>query len=119
MQLLAPIIKREVQSFEVKQEAADAHNAWLNQRFGETVMHECASAYNLGGGRSAIIFPGSIYLVWLWTRWPRWDHYHVSGDSRMQMCSRLKTLFILISIAAVLAVGFLVQKVFRNSLSMG
>ncbi|KAF5381017.1 hypothetical protein D9615_004056 [Tricholomella constricta] len=78
IQLIKPIIDGKAKSFEVRDEATDKYNTWLQKRLGRSVWTDCNSYYQVGGQKQTKIiatFPGPVGLFWWLTRRARWSDF--------------------------------------------
>lgn len=83
LQLIEPVIKGTVSSFEVKEEATDKYNDMIQYRLSRSVFTQCVSWYRAGGdGKVSSIFPGPLTLFWWWLRSPVWKDYKAVGAER-------------------------------------
>ncbi|KAJ3513851.1 hypothetical protein NLJ89_g2717 [Agrocybe chaxingu] len=87
MQLIAPILGREIESLEVTQNATDAYDDKIQARLSNSVFMHCHSWYRVGGqGKVTNNFPAAATVFWLWLRKPNWNHYKVvGGESNLSM----------------------------------
>ncbi|KII88360.1 hypothetical protein PLICRDRAFT_41529 [Plicaturopsis crispa FD-325 SS-3] len=80
MQMIKPILDGEIKSVDVKQQASDEYNNWLQDRMLTSVWNECHSYYRVGQtGKNFATFPGPLMLFWWLARKPRWDHFTTVG----------------------------------------
>jgi len=82
MQLIKPVIEGKARSFEVRAEATDEYNHWLQNRMADSVWTECNSFYHSGDEHQkkvVVTFPGPVTLFWWMARRPRWDHFKAVG----------------------------------------
>ena len=78
MHLVKPVVKGYAKSFEVKAEACDKYNSWLQKRLESSVWTECDSYYQWGRNKRTKIFgnfPGPVSLFWWLTRSARWEDF--------------------------------------------
>ncbi|EGN93331.1 hypothetical protein SERLA73DRAFT_64246, partial [Serpula lacrymans var. lacrymans S7.3] len=110
LQLIKPIIKGKMKTLEVKAEATDEYNNWIQKRMQNTVFTECFSYYR-GDGRDGpkniATFPGTMVLFWWIARKPRWEHFKVEGENggvegRWSRQKRMGTMALLLAVGWVL-----------------
>ncbi|KAG6867011.1 hypothetical protein C0991_003927 [Blastosporella zonata] len=76
IQLIRPILEGKAKSFEVREEASDKYNTWLQNRLSRSVWTECNSYYQQGEQKKIVAtFPGPVGLFWWLTLWPRWNEF--------------------------------------------
>lgn len=76
--MIKPILDGEIKSVDVKQQASDEYNNWLQDRMLTSVWNECHSYYRVGQtGKNFATFPGPLTLFWWLARKPRWDHFTI------------------------------------------
>jgi len=76
IQLIKPILERQVSSVEVKTDPTDRYNAKIHGLLNKSLFTQCLSWYRVGGeGKITNIFPGSATTFWWWLRKPNWDHF--------------------------------------------
>lgn len=76
IQLIKPILERQVVTVEVKPEPTDVYNEKIQGRLSTSVFPNCQSWYRVeGSGKITNIFPGATTLFWLWLRKPKWQDY--------------------------------------------
>ena len=83
MQLIKPILHREIAAITIKRDACDAYNERIQRRLGKTTFTQCMSYYRFGmSGTNFVIFPGPVGLLWWWSRKPDWSRYElVDGEA--------------------------------------
>ncbi|KAH8100398.1 FAD/NAD-P-binding domain-containing protein [Cristinia sonorae] len=105
MQMLDPIIKGSVSSFEVTHEASDAWNAHTHKKLSTSVWSVCQSWYRTGRtGKNANIWPGSLTNQWWQLRSPIWSHYKVVGGERWERRRMMKRVWRTVEVATVVGV---------------
>ncbi|TCD69126.1 hypothetical protein EIP91_008602 [Steccherinum ochraceum] len=85
VQMLQPILSRQVSSFEVTHAATDDWNAFIQRRLGKSVWSVCQSWYRVGhSGKNCGIWPGTFTEQWWSLRKPIWSHYKALGASQWE-----------------------------------
>jgi hypothetical protein len=93
IQVIKPILDRQVKSLEVTDCAYGEYNDWLQGRLADSVWVDCASYYRQGGtGNNFATFPGPVSLFWWYTRKPLWQHYTGVGADGFLHRKRLAAL---------------------------
>ncbi|KAF8077841.1 hypothetical protein FPV67DRAFT_1463188 [Lyophyllum atratum] len=67
LQLIKPILEGKAKSFEVREDATDKYNTWLQSRLSRSVWTDCNSYYQVGGNKQTKLiapFPGPVGLLW-------------------------------------------------------
>ena len=80
MQMVKAIIDDRIRSFEVKENACEEYDGWLQRRLSTSVWTECNSFYQVGDSRdtkNVAMFPGPVALFWWMLRRPEWGQYEV------------------------------------------
>ncbi|KAJ8094043.1 hypothetical protein PM082_009933 [Marasmius tenuissimus] len=81
LQLIKPIIYRDVKTVEVTDKSTDRYNDKIQDRLRRSVFVDCVSWYRKGrDGKVTSIFPGTAFLFWWWFRRANWNDYKVSSD---------------------------------------
>ncbi|KAG5647262.1 hypothetical protein DXG03_000797 [Asterophora parasitica] len=78
IKLIRPILDGKAKSFEVRDDATDKYNAWLQRRLARSVWTDCNSYYQVGRQNQTKIiatFPGPVALFWWFCRRVRWDDF--------------------------------------------
>jgi len=106
IQLLKPVLKGEVGSFAVREEASAKYNVWVQKRLTGTVWNHCQSYYRRDSttGKNFVTFPGHVTLFWWLARRPRYSDYVVVGGERWRCVRRLKGILRVTLQLAVLTV---------------
>ncbi|KAG5734570.1 hypothetical protein E4T56_gene5522 [Termitomyces sp. T112] len=113
IQLIKPILAGKAKSFEVREEATDKYNKWLQNRLVRSVWTDCNSYYQAGGQKQTKIiatFPGPVGLFWWLTLRPRWNEFIGVGaeaweTEQRRAVVRRRILFVgLVAVAAGLGV---------------
>ncbi|TCD67924.1 hypothetical protein EIP91_011788 [Steccherinum ochraceum] len=105
IQLLGPILSKQVSSFEVTHAAADEWNAFTQQKLGISVWSACHSWYRVGTtGKNSIIWPGALIHQWWNLRKPDWKHYIAVGASEWESRRFWGRIWQLLAALVVLAV---------------
>ncbi|KAG6860624.1 hypothetical protein C0995_009273 [Termitomyces sp. Mi166 len=113
IQLIKPILAGKAKSFEVREEATDRYNKWLQNRLARSVWTDCNSYYQVGGEKQTKIvatFPGPVALFWWLTLRPRWNEFIGVGaeaweTERRRAVVRRRVLFVgLVAVTAGLGV---------------
>ncbi|KAG6868707.1 hypothetical protein C0993_011645 [Termitomyces sp. T159_Od127] len=108
-----PVLAGKAKSFEVKEEATDKYNTWLQNRLARSVWTDCNSYYQAGGQKQTKIiatFPGPVALFWWLTLWPKWNEFVGVGaeawgaEQRREIVRRRVLLAGLVAVAAGLGV---------------
>lgn len=127
---MKPILAGKAKSFEVREEATDKYNTWLQNRLSRSVWTDCNSYYQVGGQKQTKIvatFPGSVTLFWWLTLWPRWNEFiGVDAEAwykerRREVVRRRVLLAGLVAVTAGLGVwlqGKLLVDLVKNILSL-
>ncbi|KAJ7612220.1 hypothetical protein FB45DRAFT_843519 [Roridomyces roridus] len=78
LQLIRPLLSKQLLSFDVTPAATDAYNAQVQTRLGRFVWSKCASWYRTGDtGKIHTQFPGPMSLYGWWMRRVEWRDYDV------------------------------------------
>ena len=105
------MLNGKARSFEVKEEASDEYNAWLQSRLSTSVWTDCVSYYQRGrGDRTKVIatFPGPVALFWWMIRSVKWEHFEVvDGETweRELLFSQNAVWHWTFAVVAIFAVG--------------
>jgi hypothetical protein len=105
--LIRPILKGEVQSFAVREEASAKYNSWVQTRLARTVWNHCQSFYRRDSttGKNFVTFPGHVALFWWLARRPRYSEYLIVGGERWRRVRRLKGILrVTLGLAVLMAV---------------
>lgn len=83
IKLIKRVIEGKIKSFEIKEEATNKYNEWLQDRLADSVWNDCNSYYQArtGGekrGKIIATFPGPVSLFWWLTKFPRWKNWIMS-----------------------------------------
>ena len=75
-------------SFEVREDVADKHNAWMQDRIARSVWSKCHSFYRAksedgSAGKVHAMFPGSLLHFW-WVCRLRWTDYVAVGAEKLE-----------------------------------
>ena len=81
MRLVKPVLKGEVRSFAVREEASATYDSWMQKRLARTMWNHCQSYYRHDGttGKSFVMFPGHVTPFWWLARRPRYSDYVIIG----------------------------------------
>jgi len=122
LQLMRPVVNGKIKSFEVRPEASDAYNVWLQKRMEDSVWTDCSSYYRSDRKQGKIIanFPGSMTLFWWTLRKPKWEDFKlVGGEScieRRRWSDRTRLFGAVAGLVALICFGFINHKSFRQDL---
>ena len=79
LELIKPVLRGELETVEVADEATARYNDKIQARLRKSVFVDCVSWYRKGSdGKVTSIFPGFATVFWWWFRRVNWRDYRVS-----------------------------------------
>jgi hypothetical protein len=107
LKLIKPVLEGKVSSFEVTNDATNAYNKKLQNRFLDTVWVQCSSWYRSGkDGKVVNIIPYSTITYRWMLLWPNWSHYkgvRAQKWKRERFYSKLRHAFGILTLGLSLA----------------
>ncbi|KAF8643890.1 hypothetical protein AX16_008906 [Volvariella volvacea WC 439] len=114
LRLIKPILEGKAKSFEVKVEATERYNSWLQERLDSSVWTQCNSYYQAGREsktKLAFVFPGPVALFWWLCRSVQWNDFHAVGAEKWEEERRAQNarrwalrVMVLVAVVAIWAI---------------